>query len=160
LAFLPIEAHQAANRIRLRDFTEQQRSQFEQLISALSSLATQRTALRTRLFEFPAKLHALVRTEFEHLEIEFGQMLDAFADCFRKGDSRREFPTMRGALDGMRQRVEQIRREHILDAESLDAPTRLVEVVSRYQTIGEVLEECAGLIKSLNLHRYWGDYAL
>ena len=37
---------------------------------------------------------------------------------------------------------------------------RLVDVVSRYQAIGEVLEECTGLIKSLNLHRYWGDYAL
>jgi uncharacterized membrane protein YccC len=160
LALLSIEALQAANRIRLRDFNEQQRSQFELLIRALSGLATQRTALATRLFGFPAKLHALVHAEFEQLEVEFGQMLDAFADCFRKGDSRREFPTVRGALHGMCQRIEQIRRDHILDAESLDAPMRLVDVVSRYQAIGEVLEECTGFIKSLNLHRYWGDYAL
>jgi uncharacterized membrane protein YccC len=160
LALLSIEALQAANRIRLRDFTEQQRSQFELLIRALSGLATQRTALAARLFGFPAKLHALVHAEFEQLEVEFGQMLDAFADCFRKGDSRREFPTVRGALHGMCQRIEQIRRDHILDTESLDAPMRLVDVVSRYQAIGEVLEECTGLIKSLNLHRYWGDYAL
>ena len=160
LALLPIEALQAVNRIRMRYFTEQQRSQFELLIRALSGLATHRTALATRLIGFPAELHALLRAEFEQLEIEFGQILDAFADCFRKGDCTREFPTVRGALDGMRQRVDQIRRERILYTESLDAPLRLVEVVSRYQTIGEVLEECTGLIKSLNLHRYWGDYAL
>jgi hypothetical protein len=160
LALLPIEALQAANKIRLPGFTEEQRRQFGLLIRALSGLATQRTALATRRFKLPAKLDALVHTEFERLEIEFDQMTDAFADCFREGDCRREFPTVRGALDGMRQRVEQIRREHILATESLDAPIRLLEVVSRYQAIGEGLEECASLIKSMKIHRYWGDYAL
>ena len=42
----------------------------------------------------------LVHSELDAMEIEFGQMTDAFADCFRKGDCRREFPTVRGALDG------------------------------------------------------------
>jgi len=160
LALLPIEALQAANRIRLPGFTEEQRRQFGLLIRVLSGLASQRTALMTRRFELPAKLGALVHGEFERLEVEFDQMTDAFADCFRQGDSRREFPTVRGALDGMRQCVERIRREHILAAESLDAPIRLLELVSRYQAIGEGLEECAGLIQSLKIHRYWGDYAL
>ena len=101
-----------------------------------------------------------MHSELERLEIEFGQMTDAFADCFRKGDCRREFPTIRGALDGLRQRTDQIRREGILATESLDAPVRLLEIVSRYQRIGETLEECASLIRSLSIHRYWGDYAL
>ena len=54
-----------------------------------------------------------MHSELEQLEIEFGQMTDAFADCFRKGDCRREFPTVRGALEGLLQRAEQIRRERI-----------------------------------------------
>ncbi len=160
LALLPIEALQAAKGIRLPGFTGREQRQFELLIRVLSSLAARRTALARRRLELPAKLEALVHTELDQLEIEFGQMIDAFADCFRKGDCRREFPTVRGALDGLRLRAEQIRREHILATESLDAPIQLLEVISRCQRIGDTLEECAKLIKSLSIHRYWGDYAL
>jgi uncharacterized membrane protein YccC len=160
LAILPIEALQAAKRIRLPGFTAEEQRQFELLIRALSSLAARRTALARRRFELPAKLEALVHPELDQLEIEFGQMTDAFADCFRKGDCRREFPTVRGALDGLRLRADQIRRERILATESLDAPIQLLEVISRCQRIGDTLEECARLIKALSIHRYWGDYAL
>ena len=97
----------------------------------LSGLAARRTALARRRFELPAKLEALVHPELDQLEIEFGQMTDAFADCFRKGDCRREFPTVRGALDGLRLRSDQIRRERILATESLDPPTQLLDVISR-----------------------------
>ena len=161
LALLPIEALQAAKGIPLLlGFTGEEQRQFELLVRALSSLATQRMALARRRFELPAKLDALVHSELEQLEIEFGQMTDAFADCFRKGDCRREFPTVRGALEGLRQRAEQIRRERILASENLDAPIQLLEVISRCQRIGDTLEECASLIKSLSIHRYWGDYAM
>jgi hypothetical protein len=160
LALLPIEALQAAKGIRLPGFTEKERRQFELLIRALSGLAARRTALARRRFELPAKLEALVHPELDQLELEFGQMTDAFADCFRKGDCRREFPTVRGALARLRQRAEQIRRERILVTESLDAPIQLLEVISRGQHVGDALEECGLLIKSLSIHRYWGDYAL
>jgi hypothetical protein len=135
LALLPIEALQAANRIRLPGFTGEQQRQFEFLIRALSGLATQRTTLMRRRFELPAKLDALVHDQLGRLEIEFGQMTDAFADCFQKGDCRREFPTVRGALDGMRRRADQIRRERILATESFDAPIRLLEVISEYREL-------------------------
>ena len=160
LALLPIEALQAAKRIRLPGFTGEEQHQFELLIRVLSGLATRRTALARRRSELPAKLEALVHPELDQLEIEIGQMTDAFADCFRKGDCRREFPTVRGALDGLRLRADQIRRERILATESLDAPIQLLEVISRCQRVGDTLEECARLIKSLSIHRYWGDYAL
>jgi uncharacterized membrane protein YccC len=160
LALLPIEALQAAKGIRLPGFTEEERRQFELLIRALSGLAARRTALARRRFELPAKLEALVHPELDQLEVEFGQTTDAFADCFRKGDCRREFPTVRGALYGLRQRAEQIRRERTLATESIDAPIQLLEVISRGQHIGDALEECSLLIKSLSIHRYWGDYAL
>ena len=63
-------------------------------------------------FLHPANLEALIHTELDQLEIELGQKTEAFADCFRKGDCRRGFPTVRGALDGLRRRAEQIRRDH------------------------------------------------
>jgi len=160
LALLPIEALQAARRIRLPGFTEEQERQFELLIRALSGLAARRTTLARVRSELPPKLEALVHSELEQLEIEFGQMIDAFADCFRKGDCRREFPTVRGALESLLRRADQIRQEGILATESLDAPVQLLEIISRCQRIGEALEECASLIKSLTIDRYWGDYAL
>jgi p-hydroxybenzoic acid efflux pump subunit AaeB len=160
LALLPIEALQAANRIRLPGFTQEQQRKFALLIRSLSGLATRRTALSRSRRELPAKLEGLVHSELDQLEIEFSQTTDAFADCFRKGDCRREFPTVSGALDGLRRRTDQIRQERLLATESLDAPIQLLEVVSRCQYFGEELEECAGLIKSLSIHRYWGDYAL
>jgi uncharacterized membrane protein YccC len=160
LALLPIEALQAAKRMSPLGFTGEQQRQFELLIRALSSLATQRIALARRRFELPAKLDALVHSELEQMEIEFSQMTDAFADSFRKGDCRREFPAVRGALEGLRQRAAQIRRERVLASESLDAAIQLLEIISRCQGIGDTLEECASLIKSLSIHRYWGDYAL
>jgi len=160
LALLPIEALQAAKGIRLPGFTGEEHRQFELLIRALSGLAARRTGLARRRSELPAKLEALVHSELDQLEVEFGQMTDAFADCFRKGDCRREFPTVRGALDGLLRRAEHIRGERILATESLDAPIELLEVISRCQRIGDNLEECARLIKSLSIHRYWGDYAL
>jgi uncharacterized membrane protein YccC len=160
LAMLPIEALQVAKRIPLLGFTGEQQRQFELLIRAFSSLVTQLTALARRRLQLPAKLDALVHSELEQLEIEIGQTTDAFADCFRKGDCRREFPTVRGALEGLRQRTAQVRGDRILAAESLDAPIQLLDVVSRCHGIGDTLEECASLIKSLSIHRYWGDYAL
>jgi uncharacterized membrane protein YccC len=160
LALLPIEALQATKRIPLLGFTGEQQRQFELLIRVLSSLATQRTALARRRLELPANLDALVHSELEQLQIEFDQMTDAFADCFRKGDCRREFPTVRGTLESLRQRADQIRRERLLASESLDAPIQLLEVISRCQVIGDKLEECTIVIKSLSIHRYWGDYAL
>jgi len=160
LALLPIEALQASKRIPLLIFTKEEQRQFELLIRELSSLAPQLTALTRRRIDLSAKLDALVHSELEQLEIEFGQITDAFADSFRKGDCRREFPSVQGALQGLRQRAEQVRREGILASESVDAPIKLLEIVSRCHRIGDTLEQCANLIKSLSIHRYWGDYVL
>ena len=160
LALLPIEAMQFAKRIRVPGFTGEEQRQFELLIRALSSLTERRTALARGRFELPAKLESLVHSQLDQLEIEFIQTTDAFADCFRKGDCRCQFPTVRNAFERLRFRADQIHQERILATESLDAPIQLLEVVSRCQRIGDTLEECAVLIKSLSIHRYWGDYAL
>jgi uncharacterized membrane protein YccC len=160
LALLPTEALQAAKRIPVLDSTGEQQRQVELLIRQLSDLAAQLTALARRRLELPAKLEALVHSELEQLAIEFGLMTDAFAECFRKGDCRREFPTVRGALERLRQRAEQVRREGILASENMDAPIQLLEVISRCHRIGDTLEQCVNLTKSLSIHRYWGDYAL
>jgi hypothetical protein len=108
----------------------------------------------------PEITEAILRQQFERLEIEFKQVLDAFAECFRRGDCRRELPSVQGALAEVNRAVEQIRQSRILSAQPLEAPVRMLELVNRYRATAEALEECGRLVRTLEIQRYWGDYAL
>ena len=37
---------------------------------------------------------------------------------------------------------------------------RMLEPADHYHATGEALEECARLVRGLEIQRYWGDYAL
>jgi hypothetical protein len=91
---------------------------------------------------------------------EIDQMLDAFAEAFRQGDRRREFPTLNGALSTMDQTVQQIRQSGILNVHKVTEPLRMLDLVGRYHLIADNLEDCSRLIRGLRIERYWGDYAL
>jgi hypothetical protein len=96
----------------------------------------------------------------ERLEIEFKQMLDAFAECFHQGDCRFQLPTVRGALTAMDDAIQQIRDRNKLADLPLEAPLRVLDLVERYHASAEALEECGRLVRTLEIQRYWGDYAL
>jgi hypothetical protein len=102
----------------------------------------------------------ILRPQFERLEIEFKQILDAFAECFRQGDCRRQLPTVRGALSEMDHAVQQLRDRNMLIDLTLEAPLQALDLVDRYHATADVLDECGRLICSLQIQRYWGDYAL
>jgi hypothetical protein len=94
------------------------------------------------------------------LEIEFKQMLDAFAKYFREGDSGREFPTLRGALSEMDHATQQIRDRHLWENLPYETSLRFLDLLDRYHATAEALAECSHLIGSLRIARYWGDYGL
>jgi hypothetical protein len=98
--------------------------------------------------------------QFERLEIEFKQMLDAFADCFRQGDCRRELPAVGGALTEMDHAVQQMRDRNLLGDLPPEASLRVLDLVDRYHATADALEQCGRLISSLQIQRYWGDYGL
>jgi uncharacterized membrane protein YccC len=160
LAILPVEASQAAGQIRLAGCSEQERGRLAALIRALRTLVVEATVLVSRRHILPEITEVILRPQFERLEIEFKQVLDAFAECFRSGDCRRELPSVRGALAEMNQAVEQIRQSRILSGQKLEAPVRMLELVNRYHATAEALEKCGQLIRALQIQRYWGDYAL
>jgi hypothetical protein len=108
----------------------------------------------------PEITESVPRPQLERLEVEFKQMLDAFAECFRQGNCRREFPSFRGALAAMDQAVAKIALSRILLSQSLEASVRMLDVIDRYHATGEALEECGRLVQTLEIHRYWGDFAL
>jgi hypothetical protein len=58
------------------------------------------------------------------------------------------------------QAVEKIAVSRILLNQSLEAPVWTLDLVDRYHAIGEALEELARLARTLEIQRYWGDYAL
>jgi hypothetical protein len=102
----------------------------------------------------------LVGRVFDKCSDLFEQMLDVLAECFRRGDCRREFPSLRGALAAVDQAVKKIAVSRILSNQSLEALVRTLDLADRYYATGEALEECGRLARTLEIQRYWGDYVL
>jgi hypothetical protein len=160
LAILPVEALQVVRQIRMSGCSEGEKARLRALVRALQALVTQTTELVYRRHLLPEITAPILRPQFERLEIEFEQILDVLAECFRRGDCRREFPSLRGALAAVDEAVEKIRVSRILSNQSLEAPVRTLDLADRYHATGEALEECGRLARTLEIQRYWGDYAL
>jgi uncharacterized membrane protein YccC len=160
LAILPIEALQAARQIRMKACSKEETARIGALIRTLQKLVTRVTELISRKPGLPETAEPVLRPRFESLEVEFGQMLDALAEQFRRGDSRGELPSIGDALADLDQAVEQVRESRLLSGERLEAAVRMMDLVDRYHATGEALEECVRLVRTLELGRYWGDYAL
>jgi outer membrane murein-binding lipoprotein Lpp/aryl carrier-like protein len=160
LAILPLQALQAARQIRMAGCSEEEKAKLTALVRALQTLIARITQLVSRRNILPETTEAVSRPHFERLEVGFKQMLDAFAQCFRQGDCRRELPTVRGALAEMDQAVEEIRRSRVLLGQGLGASVQVLDLVNRYHATGDALEVCRQLVRTLEIDRYWGDYAL
>lgn len=159
LAILPVEALQAARQIRMSGCSEDERARLRALVRALQALVTQTTELVYRRHLLPEITAPILRPQFERLEIEFEQILDVLAECFLRGDCRREFPSLRGALAAVDQAVEKIAVSRILLNQSQKHPCgRWISstVVTQPGGTGKVLR----LARTLEIQRYWGDYAL
>jgi Fusaric acid resistance protein family len=160
LAILPVEALQAARQIRIAGCPEEERAKLVALVRALQTLITRITQLLSRRDGLPEITGQILKPQFERLEIEFRQMLDAFAECFRQGDCGRQLPTVHGALTEMDQTVRQIRDRNMLAGLPFEAPLRLLDLVDRYHATADALDECGRLVCTLQIQRYWADYGL
>jgi len=160
LAILSVEALQAIRQIRGPRFSQEERNRVTVLVYILQALSARLRHLLSHRHLLPEVTEEFLGPPFERIEFEFSQMLDAFLETFRKGDFRREFPVLRGALAEIDQTVEQIRDRRILDEHSLEAPLRMLDLVGRYHGVADALEDCANLIRNLRMPEYWGDYAL
>jgi uncharacterized membrane protein YccC len=163
LGVLPLEARQAARQIRMVRCSEEERAKLVTLVRALQTLITRISHLLSRRDSMPEiteQILLILKPQSERLEIEFKQMLDALAECFRQGDCRVQLPTVRGALSEMDDTIQQIRDRKVLADLPLEAPLRVLELVECYHATGEALEECDRLVQTLEIQLYWGDYAL
>jgi hypothetical protein len=120
--------------------SEGERARIGVLVRALQALVPRATELVSRRHLLPEITEAVLRPQFERVEVEFKRMLDAMAGCFRRGDCRRhELPSVRGALTEMDQAVEKIRQSGILTEDKLEAAVRMLDLVDRYHATGEAL---------------------
>ena len=85
------------------------------LLRELQALVPQVGHLVSYRKNLPPAAEPLLRPELGRLENEFHQMLNAFAEAFRQGDCRRDYPTLKGALQAMDETVQQIRQSGILN---------------------------------------------
>jgi hypothetical protein len=71
--------------------SEEGRAKLVALVRALQTLITRISHLlsrRDRLPEITEQILQILKPQSERLEIEFKEMLDALAECFRQGDCR------------------------------------------------------------------------
>jgi uncharacterized membrane protein YccC len=160
LALLPVEAQQVSRQIRIRDFSGPEKAKVDQLIKFSQALVMQCTALITNPYVLPESMGAILRPELTLLETGFGQMLDTFVECFRKGDCRRPFPSLREAVTGLENAVKKTRDTGLVIQLNLEDIRRILEITNRYQSAAEALEDCSRVMQSLQLHRYTGDCVL
>jgi hypothetical protein len=161
LAILPVEALQASRQIRIAGCTPQEKARLGALVRGLQTLSTRTLVLACRRHNLPEIVQAALQPRSERLELEFKQMLDAFAECLRQGDCRHELPSLNGALSGMEEAAQRIRKNEILKGRCLETPSvHVLELADHYHATAEALEECGRLIGTLKIHRYWGHCGL
>jgi uncharacterized membrane protein YccC len=161
LAVLPLEALQAVGQLRMAGCSEEERARLAALVRGLQVLVTRMSRLVSRRALWREMVEPRLRLEFDCLDVEFKQVLEAFGACFRQGDGRRPLPALQGALAGLDQAVQAVRDRHRVAGQiTAEAPWQTLELVDRYHATAEALEGCGRLLGSLQLQRYWGDYAL
>jgi hypothetical protein len=137
------------------------RGQARALIRALKTLSTRTLVLVSGRHALLGIAQTVLRPRLERLEVEFKQMLAAFAECLLQGDCRRALPSINGALSEMEEAPERIRKAEMLKGQYQETPcVRLLELVDHYRATAESLEECRRLIGSPKIHRYWGHCGL
>jgi hypothetical protein len=160
LTDLPVEALGTLRQIELAGCSNEEKVDLGKMIRSLQRLVSRIGQLVTRRALMPARAQELLQPCFACLEVEFQQVLDAFAECFRRGDCRQEFPTVRGALRNMDHAVQEIRDHNLFGQLLPEASLRFLDIIDLYHAIVEALEETGRLIGSLRIERYWGDYRL
>ena len=60
----------------------------------------------------------------------------------------------------MDQAIKQIRDDRILANQKLEVPLQMLDLANRYHATAEALEECGRVLRTLEIQRYWGDFAL
>ena len=160
LAILSVEALQAAQQIQLAGTFQDEKARIATFIRALRTLATTITELVSARSISPETTQPLLLQKLESLEAEFGQMLDAFAGCFRQGDSQRNLPSIRDALSEISLAIEGIRDKRILSDQKWEVPLQMLDLANRYHATTDAMEKCSQALRTLDIQRYWEDYAL
>jgi uncharacterized membrane protein YccC len=160
LAILPVEAQQAARHIRSGHCSAEEQSKITRLIAAAQRLVAGSLALTSDPHVLNVPLDETLQRDFERLRVEFSGMLDAFIGCFRKGDTRRELPGLSVSMAKLAETMRRLRESGALVKQDLSELFRTVEIVNRYRSIADALEECSSIVQTLELHRYVGDYHL
>jgi uncharacterized membrane protein YccC len=159
LAILPVEAQQAARHIPSGDCSGEEQAKITRLIEAAQRLVTGILTLTSDRHVLQHPFDAPLEPELERLRAEFSAMLDAFVDCFRKGDTRRDFPVLSDSMAKLAETMRTLRER----GEVGKRPERDVWKPGDRDPLSvdcRRFRECRSIIQTLQLHRYVGDYWL
>ena len=160
LTDLPVEALGMLRRIQSAGCSEEEKMKLSAVVRSLQRVVSRLGQLVARRGLMPEVAQAILRVRIACVEIEFRQILDSFAECFRDGDCRRQLPSVRGALRNIDEAVQEIRDRDLLGHLPSEASFHFLDVIDLYHASAEALEDCGQLIGALRIERYWGDYRL
>jgi Fusaric acid resistance protein family len=160
LTDLPVEALRTLRQIQLAGCSREEKTKFAAVVNSLQRLVSRLGQLVSRRNLMPEIAQEILKPHFDRIEVEFKQVLDAFAEHFHEGHWPCEFPTVQGALIKLDDTVEQIRHRDLLGHLPSETTLRFLDIIDCYHATAEALQECGRLIGALQIDRYWVDFGL
>jgi hypothetical protein len=96
----------------------------------------------------------------QRLRNDLIELLDAFTACIGKDSTRRDLPTLDGALRETDEATQKIHDKKILISYPVDVLLLTLDIVARYRAVADAVNKLRPLIADPQIHRYWGDHAL
>src|SRR5207244_10632795 len=94
LAVLPLEALHAVAQLRTAGCSGEERIRLAALVRGFQKLITRMSQLVSRRALWRGMVEPRLRLEFDCLDVEFKQVLEALGACFRQGDGGRPLPAL------------------------------------------------------------------
>jgi hypothetical protein len=141
---VPVEALQAVRQLRMAGCSNEEKARFAALVRSLETLVIRISQLVPHRQLLQDIAEPRLRLQFECLEVEFNQLLDAFRECLDQGDCRRPLPALRGALAGLDRAVRARRSQPApIWGRTARRRHRLLDQVDRYRATAEAMEGAA-----------------
>jgi hypothetical protein len=86
--------------------------------------------------------------------------MDALSRFFRRPDSNKTLPSVRGLIDRLKQKMEGLKVSEPLHPSSNGASPETLMDVNEYLVAAELMQQCGDIALSLRLVEYSGDYFL
>jgi uncharacterized membrane protein YccC len=157
---LPVEARQASRQIPASGCSSEEKEKIGRFISVIQTLTTQLAGLVRQRSKIPPDIGRELSPAFQRLDKQFQQALTMLAQSLKPKKTCASFPGMDEALRELDEIIEKLWRELVQPGEGNRVPTQLLKWANRYHNVAGNLEKARQIRGTLNVKRYFCDFAL